>query len=63
MKKSIDVDNPWVCWECGGEYMKEQNIPVEEDVHTYHNGICKVCHQQKSVTHERNWKWLYKWQN
>lgn len=61
MKEGIEVDNPWVCLDCGEIYMKEQQLPLQEGASTAHIDRCCVCHEEKTVIHERNYRWLHRW--
>ena len=61
MKEGIEIDNNWVCLDCGKEYMEENKFPLRDGVSTAHMGKCCVCHEEKTVMHERNYRWLARW--
>lgn len=61
MREGIDVENQWVCIDCGNQYLKENGFEEASGVSTAHTGTCCVCNQEKVVLHERNYKWLAKW--
>ena len=63
MKEGITRESSWVCTECGNEYLKEQGYSPADGIHTYHENECCVCHQVKSVTHERHFRWLVRWKS
>lgn len=61
MKEGIEIDNSWVCLDCGKAYMEEYNLPLREGASTAHINTCCVCHEEKMVIHERNYRWLTWW--
>lgn len=63
MKEGIEIENPYVCWECGGQYLEENGWKRSDSIVTAHMGKCCVCHEEKTVIHERNYKWLARWKS
>lgn len=62
MKEGI-TDSCWVCLDCGREYLKEQGKEPSDSVVTCHQNECCVCQKVTTVTHERNYGYLYHWRN
>lgn len=59
--KKIQKDNPWVCIDCGNQYLEENKLPKADS--TAHTDTCCVCKDVKTVVHIRNYRWLYNWKN
>jgi len=47
----------YVCTQCGEPYLtKEQK--EQDEILTFHIGICGVCGKKRGVTHIRAYNWL-----
>jgi len=66
MKIKIAKNQPqWVCWFCGEQYglyyqleLKEVLSREQKRCSTYHEGVCGVCLETKTVTEPRDYGYL-----
>lgn len=47
-------DVPWICVQCAE---KHGGVMHEDHVATWHTGYCPLCHDLKSLTEPRDFKW------
>ena len=58
-KKQIEERiSDYVCFDCGFDFLTEEQKTGEGACVTAHKGTCCLCNQEKSVTHIRTFNWL-----
>jgi len=62
-KQRVGIDNrtsDYVCFDCGREFLTEQQKQQQGGAITAHIATCGLCAVSKPVVHIRNWNWLIK---
>lgn len=58
-KKQVNErTSDYICHECGQQFLTEAD-KNRNGVYTAHSGICGLCGQEKTITHMRQYHYLY----
>lgn len=63
MTKEENRISDYVCIECGTKYLTEKQKQAGGFCTTFHQGVCGLCQEEKSITHIRAYNYLRKPKN